>query len=164
MAFSITEVLYEWMHEKRIVTAVAREMGTLETTLSAKLRPSNPHAKLGADELAPLFQAIRRVGYGAELEGILHRFIGEIRDTEFTEIPETDLVPQVLALARGLGILCDCASRIPRIQDEAELTRLCIMLRTEILPVVLKMESMITARIKEMHRTTISPSVVPGDA
>jgi hypothetical protein len=127
-------------------------MGIKEATLSAQLRPTNPHAKLGADELIPLFQAIRNIGYGSELEGILHRFVGALRDSEHAEIPETDLVPHVLALARGLGILSDCAGRIPHIRDEVELTRLCTMLRTEILPVVLKMESMMASRIKDIRR------------
>ncbi len=109
---------------------------------------------MGADELIPLFQAIRNIGYGSELEGILHRFIGALRDSDRKESAETtDMVPQVLALARGLGILSDCAGRIPHVRDEVELTRLCTMLRTEILPVVLKMESMMASRIKEIRRT-----------
>ena len=157
MAFSISQVLYDWMHEKRIVSAVAQEMRIKEATLSAELRPSNPHAKLGADELIPLFQAIRNIGYGSELEGILHRFTGALRDSDLSEIPETDLVPHVLTLARGLGMLSDCVVRIPQVQDEVELTRLCTMLRTEILPVVLKMESMMTARLRDIRRTSKEP-------
>jgi hypothetical protein len=152
MSFSMTEVLYEWMHELRIVSAVAQEMGIKESTLSAELRPTNAHAKLGVDELVPLFNAIRKIGYGTELEGIQHRFIGALRDSNLTEMPETDMVPQVLALARGLGILCDCAGRIPQLSDTAELSRLCTMLRTEILPVVLKMESMMASRLKDIRR------------
>ncbi len=49
MAFSITQVIYEWMHEKRIVTAVAQEMRSKEGTLLGE---------------APTVKSTREVGGG----------------------------------------------------------------------------------------------------
>jgi hypothetical protein len=151
MAFSITQALYDWMHERRIVSAVAREMGINENTLSAELRSHRSQAKLGADELIPLFEAIRRIGYGQELDGILHQFCAALHDGTVVELDDGDMVPHVLKLTKSLGILSDCAARIPLTTDEDELARVSIMLRTEVLPVILKMEDMVSTRLKYLR-------------
>jgi hypothetical protein len=118
-----------------------------ENTLSAELRSHRSQAKLGADQLIPLFGAIRRIGYGAELDGILHQFYAALRDGAQSDLDEGDLVPHVLKLTKSLGILSDCVARIPKTTDEEELARVSIMLRTEVLPVILKMEDMVSARL-----------------
>lgn len=151
MDYSITRVLYDWMHEKRIVTLVAQEMGMKDCTLSAKLRPSNPQAKLSADELVQLFSAVRQVGYGKELSGILHEFVRACQGTVEFEADGTDMIPHVLELVRGLGLLSDVAGRIATISDEEELIKLSTMIRTEILPVVLRMESLVDARLEKLR-------------
>ena len=146
MSYSVTQALYDWMHEKRLIRAVAREMGISESTLAAELCPGRG-AKLGADELISLFHAIRRIGYAEELNGILYNYVGELKGTELADVPDQDLIPQVLKLSKSLGILSDCAARIGQISDEDELTKLNTMLRTEVLPVVMRMESTISSRI-----------------
>jgi hypothetical protein len=147
MSFSISETLYDWLHDKRIVASVAREMGINVGTLYAKLSPTCAPSKLSADELAGLFDAIRRIGYGSELRGILHDFIAEIQGKDSLAIPDQDLIPHVLTLTRCLGVLSECAGRVSEISDEEELVRLRRMLRTEVLPVVLQMEDTIEARL-----------------
>jgi hypothetical protein len=164
MAFSVTEALYDWMHKRRIVCAVAREMGINETTLSAELRSRRSQAKLGADQLIPLFQAIRRIGYGRELDGILHQFYAALRGEEGNTLPDSDLVPHVLKLTCSLGILSDCAARIPQTTDEDELARLSTMLRTEVLPVILNMDSLLSSRLKhllERREQALAPLPAP---
>jgi hypothetical protein len=152
MMFSISETLYDWLHGKRIVAVVAREMGIKECTLSSKLRPNCPASKLGADELPELFDAIRRIGYGSELRGVLHDYVAQIEGKDTLAIPDGDLIPHVLTLTRCLGVLSQCAGRISQISDEEELSRLRTMLRTEVLPVVLKMEDTIEARMSHLRK------------
>jgi hypothetical protein len=154
MAFSLSEALYEWLHKRRIVSEVAQEMGVKVVTLSAELRPTNPQAKLGVEELRPLFAAIRRIGYGKELEGILHHFVESLRETDSEAVPDEDMFSNAVILAKSMGMLFDCADRVSTMRDEAELVKLSTMLRTEVLPAVLQMEKMVQKRLK----------VVQGDA
>jgi hypothetical protein len=150
--YSITLVLYEWMHERRIVSAVAQVMGISGSTLSAKLRPTAAQARLSADELVSLFAAIREVGYRTELEGILHGFNEACRGIESVKTGPVAMVPQVLALAKGVGVLSDSAGRISRMNHEADLQRLCIMVRTEILPIVLQVECLLMRRLEKVRK------------
>lgn len=159
MSYSITRVLYGWMHKRRIVTDVALEMNVPVTTLCAELSPKRFAAKLGADSLVPLFQAIRQAGYGEELNGILFGFIRELKGEELASIADEDLVPQVLSLARSLGNLSECADRIPRISQMDELQKIHTLLITEMLPVVLQMESIIVSRMNVLR-----PPEEPGTA
>jgi hypothetical protein len=149
--YSITRVLYEWLHKRRLISVVAQEMGMKDATLSAELRPTNPQAKLGADELVPLFEAIRRAGGGDAAKGILHRFISELKGEDLRNIPDRDLVSHMLELHRSLGILSGCAARVPDIVDTSELMKLKLILRTEVLPLVLRMEAVIDARITSLN-------------
>jgi hypothetical protein len=152
MAASITDVLYDWMHRRRILRLVADEMGVKESTLYAELGRGNANAKLGADALVPMFQAIRRVGWGDELEGILHNYIEQLKGTDYDAVSDEDLIPHVLTLGQSLGILSECAARIQQISDESELVKLIIMLRTEVLPVVMKMEATLETRLKTVRK------------
>ncbi|MBU0507205.1 hypothetical protein KKH27_00015 [bacterium] len=161
MGFSIVDVLYEWMCERRIITAVAQQMGVSEATLSAELRRRKSQAKLGADELIPLFNAIRAIGYGDELKGIVHRFIRELRGEELSQVPDRDIVPLVLELTRGLGILSECAAAASRADNKKELETLRRMVRHEILPVVLRMESLIEHRLQQLERTHAGAVLLP---
>ena len=165
MSQSITEILYRWMLDSRIITDVAGEMGWSGCRLSAELRPGS-QAKLGADELVALFAAIRRVGYEKELRGILHRFIAELKGDVLRSVADEDLVPQVLRLTESLGVVSSCASRISRMKDVAELKRIKTMLRTEALPVVLQMEDIVAARIQALQgkQTKVMIPVVLGPA
>lgn len=143
MAGSITEILYDWLHKRRLVTATAQRMGMNPITLSAKLRPSNGQAKLGADELVPLFNAIREMGYGKELAGMLHRFIADLKGRERQTIPDEQLEPLIVQLTRGLAFFSEFAVRVPSQTNKVELARMRTMLRTEILPAVLRLEATI---------------------
>jgi hypothetical protein len=168
MSASIAERLYDWIHERRIMSALAQEMGVKESTLSAELRPNQSSAKLGADSLVPLCQAIRNIGYGKELDGILHEFIMDLRGTNPLSIPDKDLVPHVIIMARGLGVLSSCAAKIPRMNNEAELVQLCTILRTELLPVIMQMDATIDARLRVLRKgkhgllmDTLIPAFLP---
>jgi hypothetical protein len=159
MAFSLSEALYEWMHKRRIVSDVAMEMGVKVVTLSAELRPTNSQAKLGVDELRPLFAAIRRIGYGKELEGILHQFVASLYDDSTEESDQEDMYSNAVVLAKSLGMLFDCADRVPTMRDEAELVKLSTMLRTEVLPAVLQMEKLAQSRLKTVRGKSIGFSL-----
>lgn len=151
MAYSITDALFDFMQRRRIITAVAHQMGVCETTLSAELRRQKTQAKLGADNLIPLLNAIRAIGYESELRGILFRFIKELKGEELYSTADDDLIPQLLKLTAGLGIICECAASVPRIADEAELRRIRNMLRSEILPALLKMDDTVERRLSALR-------------
>ena len=142
------------MHKRRIISDVAREMGANESVLSAKLRPNNRQAGLRVDELVPLVNAVRRLGFGKELDGVLYRFVASLKDEEVqTQSSKTSgMLPQILTLAKGLGILSECAARIDGIGDASELERLAMMVRTEVLPVVLQMEYILSRRLEKVRR------------
>jgi len=162
MSASITETLYEWMLRRRIMTEVAREMGVNVNTLAGELRPSNPQAKLGADELTPLFAAVRRVGYGHELRGILHGFIRDLKgENDLTWADEREFVPNALMLSKCVGLLCDSASKLDQIEDEAELARMRSMIRSELLSVAVRMEAIVDSRLTKLRRNR-RRGLVPG--
>jgi hypothetical protein len=145
----ITDLLYTWMHRKRIVAEVARELGVHEQTLSAELRPHHPIAKLGANQLVPMFDALRKLGYGNELDGILNRFVQELKGQAAETAPaDGDLTPHVLALYRSLSALPTGDTLLSSIKDRAELAGLSVLLQTEILPMVLRMDAMVSARLE----------------
>ena len=150
MKNSISRVLYEWLHERRIVAVVAQHMGMDKSTLSAKLRPCTNRARLSADELLLLVDAVREAGYGKELKGILHPFMEAMRGTEPVSITPTDLMYRMRDLGKGIYTLFDCAARIPKMNDEEEIRRLKIQVRTEVLPVVLQMEELLDQRLKKV--------------
>lgn len=172
MSTPITETLYEWMHRRRIMTEVAREMGVNVHTLAGELRPTNPQAKLGADELAPLFAAIRRVGYGHELRGILHGLVRDLKgESDLSWADEREFVPNALMLSKCVGLLCDSATKLDRIEDEEELVRMRSMIRSELVSVAMRMEAIVETRLTKLRRQRrrsglpgISPSPLPNEA
>lgn len=151
MTYSITRVLHQWMCKRRIIKVVAQAMGKSDITLAAELRPSSRQAKLGADELVPLFQAVRQVGYGRELDGILYHFMRALQGSELAIRTDPNMVSHVLSLVTSLGTLSACASNIATSTDEAELERLGLKLRTEVLPVVLRMEALVYSRLDSIR-------------
>lgn len=152
MSSSISRTLFEWMKEKRIIAAVAKRMGIAKSTLSSELRSSNHQAKLGADELVPLFQAIREMGYETELRGIVQRFMQEL-EGEHTEPATTDQYsPQLLTLVKCIGVLSESAARIDNLEAAPQLIRLKTMIRTEILPAICKMEDIVESRLAHVRK------------
>ena len=151
MQFSITEALHDWMNKRRIISAVAQKMGKNATTLSAELRPSRYEAKLGADELVPLFNAIREIGYGDELNGILFRYIKSLKGEANVLVADDEIIPLVLQLSCVFSSFTECMARVPKSNDEEELIRVRRVLRTEILPALLKMEDLLEGRLRKVR-------------
>ena len=161
----ITDVLFLWLHKQRLIAAVAREMGVNESTLSAELRPKLPLAKLGANQLVPLFDAIRRLGYGAQLDGILSRYIAELKGESADVTPlDSDLTPYVLTLYRCLSVFPAGDTLLSGIKDRAELASLSVLLQTEILPMVLRMDAMVNARLEAVPRRKLKRKRPPSRA
>jgi hypothetical protein len=152
---SLTRVLIDWMHDRRIVSVVAQKMGVDASNLAAKLRASKYSTRLSADDLVLLCNAIRQAGYGKELRGILHSFLEGI-DERVPGAEPLDLMEHVLALTKGVSSLFDCAARIPHMSNPKEIRRLKIQLRTEVLPVVLQMEVLLDQRLKAIADTEVA--------
>ena len=163
MEDSISKALYRWLIRRRILSEVARQMNVDESNLSAKLRANKNRTRLAADELFPLCKAIRDAGYGKELKGILHPFVEELRgaDAEPTDSSESDIVTRVLALGKGMSLLFDCAARISKMTNPAEIRELKTVVRTEILPVVLQADDLLDRRLKKVtHSKPVRARVV----
>ncbi|MFZ5432161.1 MAG: hypothetical protein ACOZB3_00155 [Calditrichota bacterium] len=152
MEYSIVGVLHDWMHKKRITKAVAQQMGKNENTFYAEISQRPNGAKLGADDLVPLFNAIRAIGYGDELRGILKRFISELKGLDLQKIPDSELIPRVLHMQIGLATFLECAARIPSIMDTEELLTVRRLLNTEIVPVLMKMDYTIELRLTYLQK------------
>ncbi len=156
MDFVLTQALYDWMHERRIVAAVADEIGMEKSTLSAELRPACTSAKLGVDTLIKLCHAVRQLGYGKELDGILHQYFDALKGPATAEPTEKNMQTSVIELTKTLGILADFSDRIYQITDEAELVKLNTMVRTVIFPTVMQIESIIESQLSKIRRKQIA--------
>jgi hypothetical protein len=148
MSRTISEAIYLWMLEKRITTDVATEMGKSVSTLSAELRPTRSNAKLGADDLVPLFDAIREVGYGRELDGIMFSFIADLKGESRKIVAGDDVLSEVLRLTSGVSAIFHSASNASGGGNSAELTEMLSTLHAEVLPAALQLERILTAKIK----------------
>lgn len=162
MRSSISRTLFEWMKEKRIITAVAKRMGIAKSTLASELRSSNHQAKLGADELVPLFQAIRKMGYESELRGIVRRFMQELEGEHAEPVTADQYSPQLLTLVKCIGVLSESAARIDDLEATPQLVRLKTMIRTEILPAICKMEDIVESRLAHVRRKAKTDAMGAG--
>jgi hypothetical protein len=151
MCYSITQVLYDFLHNNRIMTEVAQEMGRNSSTLSAELRPNHTRAKLGADELLPLFKAIRVIGYGDQLDGILHEFMMHARGDNVNGVTDSDFIPLTLQVNHSVGLLSSVAERVSKSTDEKELVHASSILRAEALPVLVRMGTIIDSRLDKIR-------------
>lgn len=122
-------------------------MGMNESTLLSQLRPTTNTAKFAADDLLPLCEAIRDAGYGEEMIGIIkeysERLAGQIKDT-----PEsTDLQLQMVKLMSGIGSISAMISDRARHSTEKDLVDLLNKLRTEVLPIIVHLETILSDRL-----------------
>jgi len=147
MKSPISTTLFEWLKETRIIAAVAKRMGKPKSTLASELRSRNHQAKLGADELVPLFQAIREMGYETELRGIVRRFMQELEGEHTEPVTSDQYGPQLFTLVKCIGVLSESAARIDNLEEAQQLVRLKTMIRTEILPAICKMEDIVESRL-----------------
>jgi hypothetical protein len=152
MSSSITQTLFHWMKEKRIIAAVAKCMGIPYTTLVAELRSGPRQAKLGADRLVPLFNAIRDAQYGTELEGMVKSFVRELEGEQPVRVSAKDYGGQVLTLVKCIGVLSESSARVKDAESERELIRLKTMIRAEIIPAVYKLEDIIDRRLARRQK------------
>jgi hypothetical protein len=148
MSLLISEVVHRWLHERRIISEVAEEMGKSVSTLSAELRPSRTNAKLGADDLIPLFNAVRQIGYGRELDGILYSFIAELKGDDLPAASDDDLLPEVLKLTSSVGDVFQWISQPSRTENTAELERILDELQSQVLPAALQLERLVSSRLR----------------
>ena len=158
MVSSITRTLHHWLKENRLTVAVAQRMGISESTLSSELRNSNHQAKLGADQLVPLFHAIRDLGYGAELDGIVARFVKELEGEESQPASVEQFSALLFEMMDGIGVLSKSANRIDAIKTERELMRLKTKIRTEIIPAVFKLEDIVDTRLEQVRSKVSEPA------
>lgn len=152
MEYSISHVLFDWLSQKRLVSAVARQMGMNESTLLAQLRPTTHTAKFAADDLLPLFNAVREAGYGEELAGILceysQRLTGEIKP----EATRADLQNQMVKLMGAIGTISTQLSDESRHSSERDLVSLLNILRTEVMPIIVQLENDLADRLGKKRR------------
>lgn len=152
MSYQISEVLFDWLQKKRLISAVARRMNVVENTLIAQLRPSTSTSKFAADDLIALFDAIRDEGYGAELVGIVKEYTDRLHG-EIKNLPgELDMQVQIYRLMSGIGGITERLADSAKHSSERDLVALLNKLRTEVLPVVLQLEAILADRLDKVRR------------
>jgi hypothetical protein len=151
MSYAITAVLFATLTERRITAEVARMMCVSEDTLRKQLRPDDSCAKFGADDLIPLCEAMRRLGYGHELAGILHEYVLRVLGELEAVNASGALQDHVMNAVSGLGGVIDYASDTRKHEDEREISRSLDLLRTKILPAVAAMEATLDQRLKKLR-------------
>jgi hypothetical protein len=152
MSSNISGTLYVWLKDKRLMDAVARRMGKPPSTLAAELKSEKFRSKLGADDLVPLFRAIRETDYATEFEGVLKKFIKELGG----ERAETATVEQfgslLFSVMQGIALLSKSADHIQNLTTAQELERLKTEIRAEIVPAVYKLEAIVDDRLTCMRK------------
>ncbi|MCB9358270.1 MAG: hypothetical protein H6508_00040 [Calditrichaeota bacterium] len=161
MSYQISEVIFDWLHRKRLISTVARHMGVVENTLIAKLRPTTQTAKLAADDLIPLFEAIRKAGYGNEFVGIVREYTRRL-EGELRDIPGSlDMQSQIYRLMSGIGSIAEHLVDSARHSDEKEVVALLNKLRTEVLPVVMQLEATMADKLSQIRKLRRSSGEEP---
>jgi len=152
MAYLITEVLFDWLQTKRLISAVARRMGVNENTLISQLRPTTNTAKFAADDLVPLFDAIRDAGYAQELVGIVREYAerlqGDIQTLGSNESEQT----QLIRLISGVGAIAEQLADSTKRSSEPELVALLNKLRTEVLPTIIQLEANLADKLTSIRK------------
>lgn len=162
MSYQISEVLFDWLQKKRLISAVARRMNVVENTLISQLRPSTSTSKFAADDLIALFDAIRDEGYGAELVGIIKEYSDRLQG-EIKNLPgEQDMQVQVYRLMSGIGGITERLADTSKHSSERDLVALLNKLRTEVLPVVLQLEAILADRLEKVRRKARGTASDPG--
>ena len=159
MSTSITSTLYHWMKEKRIIDPVARRLGMSGSTLAAELRSAPHQAKLGADRLVPLFEAIRETQYAGELDGIIKPFIRELESRHVAKVPVKSQGEHVRELMKCVGDLLSASAQIKDSGSAQEIERLRTKVRTEIIPAAYMLDDILArrvARAEKKSRSTMS--------
>lgn len=152
MSYSISEVLFDWLQKKRLISAVARRIGIVESTLISQLRPTTTTSKFAADDLIPICDAIRDAGYGRELIGILREYTDRLSG-EINELPESqDLQGQMMKLMSGIGSISEHIGDTAKHSKEADLVMLLNKLRTEVLPVIVQLETILADRLSAIRK------------
>ena len=153
----ITQILHEWMLDRRITSKVAKELGEPVTTLSARLNPGISSAKLSADALVPLFHAIRRLGYGEELDNITTEFLVNLRGEQTRHLraaKEADLVTELFYIYSALGKISAIAYGVADGGTDEELMKLEGMLRSEVLTRVYRIMEHLQLRRADLAKGT----------
>jgi hypothetical protein len=159
MNVSISRVLYLWMRERRVIGPAAKRLGMSTSALAAELRCAKHQAKLGADRLVPLFDALRAMNYGGELDGILDSFVRELRGGDTPTVSQGSYRAQLMTLMKCIGVLSESSSQIRDAKSQRELQRLKTMIRAEIIPAVYKLEDIIDRRLARLQKR--NQTVIP---
>ena len=151
MTSSISYTLYLWLKEKRLMEAVAKRMGKPHSTLVAELKGAKYRSKLGADELVPLFQAIRETDYRTEFEGILKKYLRELggEQTEFVSVHQFGTL--LFSVMQSVATLSKPGDRIENLKTARELSLMKTKIRTEIVPAVYKLEAIVDDQLALMR-------------
>lgn len=165
MAYLITEVLFDWLQKKRLISAVARRMGVNENTLISQLRPTTNTAKFAADDLVPLFDAIREAGYAQELIGIVREYAERLQGDILTVGSQESEQTQLMRLVSGVGAIAEQLADNTKRSNEADLVTLLNRLRTEVFPTLLQLEANLADKLSAVrkHKRGVDGSPSPSE-
>lgn len=151
MSSSITATLFVWLKKRRIIHSVAQEMGIPYVTLLYELRGRARQPKLGADELVPLFRAIRAIGYEDELNRQIRHWVRELQ----VDQPNLsgDHLPDLLQLlVSNVEELSEATARLNSTESAKELMDVRNKLRTELVPAFYKLQDIVETRLEKINK------------
>ena len=145
----ISHVLHEFLHTRRILAEVARRLDTKLSTLAAELNPNAGYAKFGIDDFERLCKAVREIGYGGEMDGILHEYFENLKDHKIDTETSDNLVVLSASLMSKTAALADGTMKLLDSSDDAQLQVIKQMIRSELIPTAMRLTYLIDRQLNE---------------
>jgi hypothetical protein len=145
----ISKILHEFLATHRIMAEVARRTGWNLSTLASELNPHCAYAKFGIDDLTILCNTVREIGYGKEMDGILHEYFESFRDSAPASEAPDNLAMLASSLMAKTAALADGTTKLLNSTDERDLKVVRQMIKSELIPTALRLGSLIDDRLRK---------------
>ncbi|MCB9369607.1 MAG: hypothetical protein H6507_10915 [Calditrichaeota bacterium] len=158
MTVTITERLHDFLFEKKLITEVAKRMGKKLTTLASELNPGASYAKFGINDFLPLCVAVREMGYGDELDAILHEYFEALKSgtsSQSEPYSSQELSAMVVELMTNTATLANKASKLFGTTDKRELREVRSLISQHLLPTALKLAASIDSELDSGSDTSV---------
>jgi len=145
----ISKILHEFLTTHRIMADVARRIDGNLSTLASELNPKCGYAKFGIDDLPRLCKAVREIGYGKEMDGILHEYFETFRDSRPVSETTDNLAVLTSSLMAKTAALADGTAKLLNSTDDRNLRVVRQLIKSELIPTALRLGSLIDDRLKK---------------
>jgi hypothetical protein len=128
---------------------VARRLDVKLSTLASELNPKATNAKFGIDGFEELCKVVREIGYGKELDGILHEYFEEIKHYRIESESTDNLTDLAMSLMSNTAALADGTTKLMKSADDAQLRKVKEMIRSELIPTAMRLDYLIDRHLNE---------------